>query len=423
MLYIILSVSFVVHAAALYPPSSNVVSLHASNFDNLVIESDEVWIVEFFAPWCGHCQQLVPEYEKAATALKRIAKLGAVNVDNHKDLGERFDVKSFPTIKVFGIDKTRPEDYKGARTAEGFVNTALTTIRRKAYEKLGIGPEQNSGDVIELTDSNFDKLVLNSEHMWLVEFFAPWCGHCKNLAPQWSMAASKLKGKVKLGALDATVHTKKAADFGVRGYPTIKYFRPGKKDSNSAANYDGGRSADDIVNWALDKFSQNIPAPEVKQIIDNISFKEECEKKLLCVISILPYILDCQSKCRNDYLHLLKKLAEKYKAKMWGWIWSEATSQSELENTLEIGGFGYPTMAVLNTRKLKFSMFRGSFSEVGINEFLRDLSYGRGNTVELKGGKLPQIVNVIAWDGKDAELSQEDDIDLSDVVLDEKEEL
>ncbi len=43
-------------------------------------------------------------------------------------------------------------------------------------------------DVIELTDSNFESLVLDSDDMWLVEFFAPWCGHCKNLAPEWARA-------------------------------------------------------------------------------------------------------------------------------------------------------------------------------------------------------------------------------------------
>jgi len=68
---------------------------------------------------------------------------------------------------------------------------------------------KDSKDVIELTDENFDKTVLNSEDMWLVEFYAPWCGHCKNLAPEWATAATELKGKIKLGALDATVNTLK----------------------------------------------------------------------------------------------------------------------------------------------------------------------------------------------------------------------
>ena len=69
--------------------------------------------------------------------------------------------------------------------------------------------------VVELTDSNFEDMVIKSEDIWLVEFFAPWCGHCKNLAPHWAQAATELKGKVKLGAVDATVHTVMASRYGV----------------------------------------------------------------------------------------------------------------------------------------------------------------------------------------------------------------
>lgn len=54
----------------MYSSTSNVVELTPSNFDKLVVKSDHVWIVEFYAPWCGHCQSLTPEYEKAAKALK-----------------------------------------------------------------------------------------------------------------------------------------------------------------------------------------------------------------------------------------------------------------------------------------------------------------------------------------------------------------
>jgi protein disulfide-isomerase A6 len=56
-----------------------------------------------------------------------------------------------------------------------------------------------------------------------------------------------LKGKVNLGALDATVHSGKASEYGVRGYPTIKFFPAGKK--SSAEEYDGGRTASAIVEW------------------------------------------------------------------------------------------------------------------------------------------------------------------------------
>lgn len=80
-------------------------------------------------------------------------------------------------------------------------------------------------------------------------------------------------------------------------------------------------------------------------------------------------------------------------------------------------------MVVINPKKLKYSILRGPFSETGIKEFMRDVSYGRGNTAPVKGQKLPKIVKTEPWDGKDAELPVEEDIDLSDVQLDDKDEL
>merc|ERR1711911_388761 len=129
-----------------------------------------------------------------------------------------------------------------------------------------MGKSGSVDDVVELTDDNFDKLVLNSGDIWLVEFYAPWCGHCKNLAPQWAQAARELKGKAKLGALDATVHSAKASQYGIKGYPTIKFFPAGSRSASAAEEYDGGRTASDIVNWASGKAVANIPAPEVKQV-------------------------------------------------------------------------------------------------------------------------------------------------------------
>ncbi|XP_012055150.1 PREDICTED: protein disulfide-isomerase A6 [Atta cephalotes] len=415
-------------ANCMYASNSAVVDLRPNNFDNLVLNSDHIWVVEFYAPWCGHCQQLTPEYDKAATALKGIVKVGAVNADEHKSLGSKYGVRGFPTIKIFGLDK-KPEDYNGPRSAAGIVDAALNAANQKVRKVLGgktSGGEsksKDSKDVIELTDENFDKTVLNSEDMWLVEFYAPWCGHCKNLAPEWATAATELKGKIKLGALDATVNTLKASKYEIKGYPTIKFFAPGKKDADSMQDYDGGRTSGDIVNWALEKLAENIPAPEVVQITSEKKLRAACEDKPICVVSVLPHILDCQSDCRNGYLKTLSTLGEKYKKKMWGWVWAEAGAQPHIEDALEIGGFGYPALAAVNIKKMKYSLLKGSFSYDGINEFLRDLSYGRGGTAPLKGAQLPVIIETTPWDGKDAEPPQEEEIDLSDINLDDKDEL
>lgn len=420
-------------ASCMYDGNSDVVELTAANFQSKVVDSDSLWIVEFYAPWCGHCQSFAPEYAKAAKALKGVVKVGGVDMDKHQSVGAPYSVRGFPTVKVFGANKSKPTDYNGARTAQGIVNTALEELKKvvnarltgKADSGSGSGksggggtPKGDQKDVIELTDGDFEDIVMNSDDMWLVEFFAPWCGHCKNLAPEWASAATQLKGKVKVAAVDATVNTVIANRYGVRGYPTIKMFPAGKKDGE-VVDYDGGRTASSIVEWATSKLSENVAPPEIKQLVDEASLKDACEQHPICVIAFLPNILDCQSKCRNNYIEILRKLGDKYKKTMWGYVWAESGAQLELEEALGIGGFGYPAMAALNVKKMKYAVLKGPFSHDGINEFLRELSVGRGSTVPMKGAELPKVHKTEPWDGKDGQPPKMDDIDLDDVFKDE----
>ncbi|CAF3884311.1 unnamed protein product [Rotaria magnacalcarata] len=294
------------------------------------------------------------------------------------------------------------------------------------------GLYSSTDDVIELNPSNFDHLVMQSSDIWFVEFYAPWCGlapwcgHCKNLAPEWARAATELKGKVKLGVVDATVHTQLAQRYGVQGFPTIKFFPAGKKDGQ-ADDYDGGRSSNDIVAWALDKSQANVPAPDVLEITTQTVLDDSCAEKQLCIISFLPNILDCQSECRNEHLTMLKSFAESYKRNRWGWLWVEAFRQPKLEETVGIGGFGYPAQVAINARKGKYVVLKGAFSQTGISGFLKELSAGRLTSplVPLTGvaeGKLPTIVDSEPWDGQDGKLDFVEDIDLSDVNLDDEED-
>ena len=66
------------------------------------------------------------------------------------------------------------------------------------------GLYSSKSNVVKLTKDNFKKLVTDSDDLWLIEFYAPWCGHCKQLVPAWEESANRLKGVVKVGAVDMT---------------------------------------------------------------------------------------------------------------------------------------------------------------------------------------------------------------------------
>lgn len=101
---------------------SNVVVLGEDNFDDEVA-AHSISLIEFYAPWCGHCKRLAPEYETAADTLvgTDIAMM-KVDCTEHKDLCSKYGVRGFPTLKVFRNDGSEPTDYSAARTADAMVN-------------------------------------------------------------------------------------------------------------------------------------------------------------------------------------------------------------------------------------------------------------------------------------------------------------
>jgi len=107
-----------------------VVTLTAENFE-ATIKGNERVLVEFYAPWCGHCKALTPEYEAAAKAIAAddgiSAVLAKVDATVEKDLATKYEVKGFPTLKFFtGGDVDAPSDYSGGRTEATIVQWLRT---------------------------------------------------------------------------------------------------------------------------------------------------------------------------------------------------------------------------------------------------------------------------------------------------------
>lgn len=145
--------------------------------------------------------------------------------------------------------------------------------------------------VLVLTEANFQEALDSNEYV-LVEFYAPWCGHCKALAPEYAKAAGQLAEKnspIMLGKLDATEEGKVAEKYEVRGYPTLKFFKNGKD-----MEYNGGRTAETIISWLEKKTG---PAAKALDTVEAAKAFVEDNK-----IAVIGFFKDAASAAAKEFL-------------------------------------------------------------------------------------------------------------------------
>ncbi|KAG8212998.1 thioredoxin-like protein [Butyriboletus roseoflavus] len=227
--------------------ASNVLELEPNNFDS-VIGTGKPGLVEFFAPWCGHCKNLAPIYEQLADAFshaKDKVVVAKVDADGEgRPLGQKYGVTGFPTLKWFDA-QGNVENYEGARDLE----TLVSFVATKSGVKSSIKPPPPPATLI-LDAHTFDDVALDKTKDVLITFTAPWCGHCKSLKPIYEEVAKDFNSEsnciVANIDADAALNKEIAGRYGVASYPTIKFFPRGGKD---VENYEGGRSEEAFVTF------------------------------------------------------------------------------------------------------------------------------------------------------------------------------
>ncbi|KIJ04710.1 hypothetical protein PAXINDRAFT_104050 [Paxillus involutus ATCC 200175] len=227
--------------------ASNVFELVPDNFDS-VIGQGKPGLVEFFAPWCGHCKNLAPVYEQLADAFSHardkvvVAKVDADGAG--RPLGQKYGVTGYPTLKWFDAEGNA-EAYEGGRDFDALVSFISTKSGVKSNIKPPLPPATLILDV-----HTFDDIALDETKDVLVTFTAPWCGHCKSLKPIYEEVAKDfaLESNCIVANIDADAASNRelAGRYGVASYPTLKFFPRGGKE---VENYEGPRTEEAFVSF------------------------------------------------------------------------------------------------------------------------------------------------------------------------------
>jgi len=275
--------------------SAVLVIKNTKDFDE-VAPRHHLMLMEWFAPWCGHCKTFAPVYRKVSIPLRRygvtLAKMDGTDPAS-TELKRRFKVDSFPTIKLLwwgqaderlsyavsmirgeedlmafmkevkdGIEPQMPDDPNlppPMVRKKGDNGREMPVLKPKAAPTT---KEPADSRVVQISGATEFDRVLSRSKVALVEFYAPWCGHCKKLAPEYTKAAATLANdRVLLAKVDATDDANSALKdkFGIRSFPTIKIFL----DGEFSEDYDGGRTEEDIVKVMR---AQNDRAPTPRRV-------------------------------------------------------------------------------------------------------------------------------------------------------------
>jgi thioredoxin-like negative regulator of GroEL len=247
-------------------------------------------LMEFYAPWCGHCQTVAPNFREAASELDALSEAGKIpravllakmddslpeNREYAAGKDDKFNFTSYPSIFVVGMEmekrhsKEMPERYWGGHETEEIVHhmTMLAegknqTQARIAYHdvekrlKPGFykeGGKHASTHITEIDPDNFVETILRSEAVWIVEYYSDKCPICNSLAPEFIKAAEKAQaehpGKIRYGAINSRVYEDLSEPFGILSYPWVTSFYLGKKIEDMA----GMGGWESFYNWGLGK--------------------------------------------------------------------------------------------------------------------------------------------------------------------------
>ncbi|KAF8914643.1 protein disulfide isomerase [Mucidula mucida] len=294
---------------------SDVISLTASDFDTIV-KPEPLILVEFFAPWCGHCKALAPHYEEAATALKeKNIKIAKVDCVDQADLCQANGISGYPTLRVY--KNGEPSDYQGPRKADGII----------AYMV-----KQSLPAVSTVTADSFDEFSTADK----VVIIAYVSSASDALATEFATAAEKHRDDYLFGQVtdEALIAAK-----GVSA-PTIVVYRSFDEPTVTYPYPVSAATAQEIADWILD-----LSVPIIDEVSsENYAVYAQSTKPLAYLF------LDPTAEDKEAQIAGIKPIAAKYKSKM-NFVWIDAIKFGDHAKALNLNEAKWPSFVVQDLEK------------------------------------------------------------------------
>ncbi|XP_075037249.1 protein disulfide-isomerase A5 [Mixophyes fleayi] len=364
------------------PEAKDIVHIDSEkDFQKLLKKEDRPLLVMFYAPWCSVCKKMMPAYQQAATELKGNYVLAGMNVypPEFERLKEQYNVKGYPTILYFEKGKFMFNFEKYGATAKDIADW-LKDPQAPAPESPEVAWSEQDSAVHHLTDADFDQFVQDHPSV-LVMFYAPWCGHCKKMKPDYEKAAETLhaeSGAGVLAAVDGTVHRALSERFHISGFPTVKYFENGEEKYTLPHL----RSEQKIVEWMHNPEAPPPPEPSWEETPSSVlhllgdDFRETLKKKKHALVMFYaPWCPHCKSSV-PDFTTAADEFKEDRKI---AYAAVDCTKEKNQDLCKQEGVEGFPTFNYYNYGKFidKYNGERGESGFVGFIRSLREKDHGK----------------------------------------------